>query len=344
MNNSPSPYRRYNPLQDKWVLTSPHRMQRPWSGQTETVSEQPMPEYDPKCYLCPGNTRSGGAVNPKYNSIYTFVNDFSGLLPNFGNENKGRQNSLFIEQNENGICEVICYNPSHNKTMASMSLDEIEHVIKIWKSRYVEIGNQQEIQNIQIFENRGNEVGNSNAHPHGQLWAQTSIPTIVESELRQQKKYFNEHGSPLLLDYVKQELELDERILYKNEDFVLLVPFWVEWPYETLILPTFPLTGLNDLDEAKFKNLSILLQNITKAYGVLFKRPLYGAPYTMGIHQQPTDGKDWSFAQLHMHFQPPLLTADRQKFMVGYERFAEAQRDLTAEQAAGQLKEIIKNL
>lgn len=340
------PYRVYNPLKDKWSLVSPHRALRPWSGQIEKQEEGDFPDYDPQCYLCPGNKRVGNNINPKYTSTFIFINDHSALLPTASeNSPKPEENSEFFKtEEETGICEVICYSPSHNKTMMSMSIQELEKVIDLWKERFTTIGSRQDINHVLIFENRGKEMGASNPHPHGQIWAQQHIPHLSAVEIEQQQKYFRTKGKNMLLEYLREEIKKGKRLVYENSDFAVVVPFWAEWPYETLILPKFHIDGIDRLNKKQSTNLAEILSLVTKTYAVVFDRPKYGASYTMGIHQKPTNGKDYPELQMHIHFEPPWLTSSRLKFMVGYERFAEQQRDITPEQAAEALRNALKSV
>lgn len=340
------PYRVYNALKDKWSLVSAYRSSRPWFGQIEKVEESTIPDYDPHCYLCPGNKRVGDKVNPKYTSTFVFINDHSALLPitTEGSSGAEEKNDLFKIEKETGVCEVVCYSPSHNKTMMSMSHQELEKVIDIWKERFNVIGSMQDINHVLIFENRGKEMGASNPHPHGQIWAQKHIPYLASIEIKQQKKYFRTKGKNMLLEYLKEEVRKGERMVYENPDFAVVVPFWAEWPYETMILPKTHISGIDGLNKQQVTNLAQVLSLITKIYAVVFDRPKYGASYTMGIHQKPTDQKDYPELQMHIHFEPPWLTPSRLKFMVGYERFGEQQRDITAEQAAQTLRKIAASI
>ena len=331
------PHRRYNPLLDEWILVSPQRAKRPWQGQNEVISDEKKPEYDETCYLCPGNERINGGTNPKYESCYVFDNDFPALLKDEVSFDL-QQEDLFKINPERGINRVICFSPKHNVTLAEMQIPEIENVIKVWKEQYLELGAIDYINHVQIFENKGSVMGCSNPHPHGQIWAQSSLPTQVKKTQDNLLKYYQKTGKSLLKDYVDNELQKKERIIAENEHFVLLVPFWATWPYETMIISKRHFSNIAEITEEEIKSYAEMIHIITIKYDNLFKTSF---PYSAGIHQAPTDGlphDEWHF---HMHFYPPLLrSATVKKFMVGYELLAEAQRDLTAEQSA----EILRNL
>ena len=331
------PHRRYNPLLDEWILVSPQRAKRPWQGQNEVISDEKKPEYDETCYLCPGNERINGGTNPKYESCYVFDNDFPALLKNEVSFDL-QQEDLFKINPERGINRVICFSPKHNVTLAEMQITEIENVIKVWKEQYLELGAIDYINHVQIFENKGSVMGCSNPHPHGQIWAQSSLPTQVKKTQDNLLKYYQKTGKSLLKDYVDNELQKKERIIAENEHFVLLVPFWATWPYETMIISKRHFSSIAEITEEEIKSYAEMIHIITVKYDNLFKTSF---PYSAGIHQAPTDGLSHDEWHFHMHFYPPLLrSATVKKFMVGYELLAEAQRDLTAEQSA----EILRNL
>lgn len=334
------PHRRYNPLSGKWLLVSPQRMLRPWRGQSENPEEPRLPAYDATCYLCPGNARQNGEKNPDYQGVHSFVNDFSAMVPPSSSMDVWDTGiGFFLAPPEAGICEVLCYVPAHDRSMATMGIEELKQVIHAWRDRSDDLGRLPYISHVQIFENRGNEAGNSNLHPHGQIWAQGHVPAEVETEMRLQKEYFEKHGTSLLQDYLHEELRQKTRVLYRNDSFAVLVPFWAAWPYETMIGPLMSLQDFGALSEEYIGHLAEALSAITRAYASFFGRSRYGAPYTMGVHQRPFDNKEYPGMQLHIHFHPPLLTTHRQKFMVGYERFGETQRDITAEYAANELRQ-----
>ena len=330
-------HRRYNPLTDEWVLVSPHRTKRPWLGQVEKLPPEVRPRHDPTCYLCPGNERAGGFVNPDYSSTFVFDNDFAALLPTGPHAELG-QDSFFRIQPETGICRVICFHPRHDLTLPEMALADIRHVVDVWAAQVAELGAQPEIAHVQVFENKGTMMGSSNLHPHGQLWASSRVPQLPAVENRTQAAYYAEHGQPMLLDYLAAEVAAGERIVLENAHWVALTPFWGVWPYELLLLPRRHVTALPDLDDAEREALADILKRLLTRYDNLFETSF---PYSMGWHTQPTDGGDYAHWQLHAHFYPPLLrSATVKKFMVGYELLANPQRDITPEQAAARLRQV----
>lgn len=331
------PHRRKNILTGDWVLVSPHRTDRPWQGEISGGGNHSRREYDPKCYLCPGNKRANGEVNPQYKNTFVFTNDFPALLENKENYSLNK-NDILLAKGENGICKVINYSPRHDLTLAEMKEKAIEKVIETWRSEFKLLGSNKEIKNVQIFENKGVMMGNSNPHPHCQIWAQKSIPTEITKELRQFRKYFKKHNRSILQDYLKLELKLNERIVYQNESFVILIPYWAVWPYETLIIPKRKIGNILQFREKEVKNFANALKIITTKYDNLFQTSF---PYSCGMHQTPTDGKLYKEWHFHMHYYPPLLrSAKIKKFMVGYEMLAEPQRDITPEYSADVLKKL----
>ncbi|MCS6773217.1 MAG: UDP-glucose--hexose-1-phosphate uridylyltransferase [Anaerolineae bacterium] len=338
------PHRRYNPLTDEWLLVSPQRAARPWLGAVEKPTPEQRLAYDPNCYLCPGNHRANGAVNPPYESVFVFDNDFPALLSQSDPEPQSTS-PLLVAAPEVGVCRVICFSPRHDLTLAQLSAAQICQVIEAWIAQCQELGAREDITYVQIFENKGEIMGCSNPHPHGQIWATRALPTEIIKETRNQVRYLNgelptQHGrpanAPLLVDYLREELAAETRVVFENAHFVCLVPFWAVWPFETMILPRRHVRRLVDLTEAERSGLADALQRLTIRYDNLFE---VSFPYSMGIHQAPYDGHAHDEWQLHLHFYPPLLrSATIKKFMVGYEMLAQPQRDLTPEQAAQRLR------
>lgn len=328
------PHRRYNILTGEWVLVSPHRTKRPWQGKVEKADTSRKPAYDPTCYLCPGNERAGGIQNPSYTDTLVFTNDFAALLEN--SSSASFQHGLLQAKGERGICKVVCFSPDHSLTLPLMELPAIVKVVDLWQAQYRELGAMDFIQHVQIFENKGEIMGCSNPHPHGQIWAQSTIPQQTQLKTIQQEKYWWEKSSSLLGDYLQQELQEKSRIILENEHFVALVPFWAVWPYEAMIAPRRHMRDITAMHATEKEAFAHMLKALTIRLDNLFETSF---PYSAGIHQAPTDGKEHPEWHWHMSFYPPLLrSATVKKFMVGYEMFAEPQRDVTAEYAAERLR------
>lgn len=329
------PHRRFNPLIGDWVLVSPHRTKRPWQGKQESTPPDDRPHYDPKCYLCPGNARANGETNPQYNNTFVFTNDFAAVLPAVP-EAPDSDNYLFQAKSVQGTARVICFSPRHDLTLAEMELADIRAVIDVWGEQTAELGQQYTW--VQVFENRGEIMGSSNPHPHGQVWATDKLGDIPSREHVNQKQYQQDYGSVMLLDYVQQEVERGERIVVENDEWAVVVPYWAVWPFETLLMPKRHVLRMPDLDDSQRDALADILKGLLVKYDNLFE---VSFPYSMGWHGAPYLDEDVSHWQLHAHFYPPLLrSATVKKFMVGYEMMVESQRDITAEQAAARLREV----
>jgi UDPglucose--hexose-1-phosphate uridylyltransferase len=331
------PHERFNPLTRSWVLVSPHRMQRPWQGQVEVTARETALQYDPTCYLCPGNARAGGLKNPSYTGTFVFDNDFAALRPDTP-PGEFREGELLLARGESGRCRVVCFSPRHDLTLARMDVGAIEGVVNTWCEEFAALGQYSRVRSVQIFENRGAIMGCSNPHPHGQIWANETVPDELARETASQEEYFQKHGRSLLTDYLRLEMDKRERIVCENESFVVVVPFWAVWPYECLVISRRQVPSLVELSSAERHGLADILRRLTIRYDNLFKTSF---PYTMGFHQRPTDGAAYPGFHLHGHFYPPLLrSATVKKFMVGYEMLAMPQRDITAEVAAKTLREL----
>jgi len=332
-----SPHRRWNPLKREWVIVSPHRTQRPWQGQTEEIAAPPSLAYDPTCYLCPGNTRAGGHKTPQYSGTYVFDNDFAALQQDTPSTSLDIDSaSLIRAETERGLCRVLCFDPRHDLTLATMDVAAIRRVVEMWADQAADLGARPDIQYVQIFENRGAMMGASNPHPHGQIWATEHIPDEPLAEIANQRGYSRMHDTCLLCDVLKLELEQHQRIVCENDEFISLVPFWAVWPFETLVLSRAHLGSLTEFSPAQQKGLADILKQQTAIYDRLFATSF---PYTMGFHQRPTDGEQYPELHFHGHFYPPLLrSATVRKFMVGFEMLGMPQRDITPEAAAQQLR------
>ncbi len=326
---------RLNILTGDWILVSPHRMKRPWQGKVEVIPDDDRPSYDTSCNLCPGNERSDGSTNSVYENTFVFTNDFSALL----NETPSgdiNELDLLVAKSESGICRVICFSPRHDLTLPIMSSDAIEGLVRLWKKEFEALTENTSIKYIQIFENKGEVMGCSNPHPHGQIWASSTIPLELSKETKQQSIYYSQHNNSLLSDYLKLELEKEERIVLENKHFVVLVPFWAIWPYETMIISKRHVQYITQFTLDEEISLAEILKQLTCKYDNLFHTSF---PYSAGMHQAPVNDGEHPSWHWHMHFYPPLLrSATVKKFMVGYEMLANAQRDITPEAAAEKLK------
>ncbi|HVN47206.1 MAG TPA: UDP-glucose--hexose-1-phosphate uridylyltransferase [Bacteroidota bacterium] len=335
-----APHRRKNILTGEWVLVSPHRTQRPWQGELSPTATETRPQYDPNCYLCPGNKRANGEINPAYQSTFAFTNDFSALLEN-SNVAAYKKSDVLLAKSELGKCRVVNFSPRHDLTLAEMDEADIGKVIEVWRNEFRSLSADPRIKHIQIFENKGSVMGNSNPHPHGQIWAQSSIPDEPLKELKHFKKYYAKNCRTLLADYLKVELKVQERLVFENSSFAVVVPFWAVWPYETMIISKRRRANIVQFTSQEIKDFANALSIVTIKYDNLFQTSF---PYSAGMHQAPTDGADHREWHFHMHFYPPLLrSAKVKKFMVGYEMLAEPQRDWTPEYSANILRALSVN-
>jgi UDPglucose--hexose-1-phosphate uridylyltransferase len=329
------PHRRRNPLTGRWVLVSPHRAKRPWQGQQEARSDEPRTAHDPGCYLCAGNLRVTGERNPDYRDTFVFSNDFAALLADAPPASEDGD-ALFESMPARGTSRVVCFSPDHGKTLPELSREAIGRVVDTWCEETAALG--AEYPWVQVFENKGAAMGCSNPHPHGQIWATDYLPDEPAAEDLHQRNHFARHRSPLLLEVAQREAIRADRVVVQTAHWLAIVPYWATWPFETLLLPRFAVQRLPQLNAEQRADLADALKDLTSRYDNLFRCSF---PYSMGWHGAPFDGRDAAPWQLHAHFYPPLLrSATVRKFMVGFEMLAEAQRDLTPEQAAERLRAV----
>jgi UDPglucose--hexose-1-phosphate uridylyltransferase len=340
-----SPHRRWNPLRQSWVLVSPHRTQRPWQGEVGQKAAPSGVSYDPECYLCPGNHRAGGAANPAYDGVFSFVNDYAALLPDLPAPIEASASPLLRAKPARGLCKVLCYHPDHSLTLARMTREEIRPVIDAWAAQHEELASLDWIKYVQIFENRGAMMGASNPHPHGQIWSTGLVPDEPAVETKAQREHLALTGHCLLCEYLAAEEAAAKsgaessqgRIIFENAHFTALVPWWAVWPFEVLLLSRRHARAIPEFTSDERDALADALKRLTTRFDNLFETSF---PYTMGFHQAPTDGaahEEWHF---HAHFYPPLLrSATVRKFMVGFEMLGMPQRDITPEAAAQRLRD-----
>jgi UDPglucose--hexose-1-phosphate uridylyltransferase len=329
------PHRRRNALTGEWVFVSPHRTSRPWQGRVERTTARQRPAHDPQCYLCAGNRRANGEVNPPYTGTFVFRNDFAAF---WEQSESVSESGLYAAQTHTGTCRVLCFSPRHDLTLADLSETELFEVIALWQRETAELGRQWRW--VQLFENKGEIMGCSNPHPHGQVWAGDFVPNEPAKECVAQSRWFHERHQPLLLEYAQCEIERAERVIARNDEWVTLVPWWAVWPFETLVIPLRPFARITELTPGSCALLADMLKRLLSGYDRLFG---VSFPYSMGWHGAPFDGVEHPEWIVHAHFYPPLLrSAEVKKFMVGYEMMAEAQRDLTPEAAAQRLRHAVE--
>ncbi|KUR75938.1 UDP-glucose--hexose-1-phosphate uridylyltransferase [Novosphingobium sp. FSW06-99] len=328
------PHRRRNLLTGRWVLVSPHRAKRPWQGEVGDAAPRGGPSYDPACYLCPGNTRTGGETNPDYAATLVFPNDFPALMPDTPAPNGG--DDLFVSAPARGLARVICYSPDHGKTLPDLDTAAVRALIDTWADQTTELAARFDY--VQVFENKGAMMGCSSPHPHGQIWASDFVPSELADEDREQAAWHRAHGDALLGEVARRELALGERVVAVNAHWLAVVPFWASWPFEVLLIARDAVARIDDLSDPARDALARMLRAITGRYDALFDCQM---PYSMGWHQAPGHSAAPGAWRLHAHFYPPLLrSATVRKFMVGYEMLAEPQRDLTPEVAAARLRDV----
>ena len=327
-------HRRQNLLTGEWVLVCPQRTSRPWQGLVEASGSDTEPAYDPDCYLCPGNRRANDRQNPPYTGPFAFENDFPALAAD--TEHETADHPLFVSRAEHGRCRVVCYSEQHNRHLADMSVGETGAVLRFLFDEFAALDALPEIGYVQVFENRGQMMGCSNPHPHAQIWATGTVPVEPDKELRRQRDYYAAHGRTLLGDYLAAETEDRSRLLSGNPEAVSLVPFWANWPFETLLVPRRPVAAPGAMSDAELEGFAAVFHATLAAYDRLFGAPM---PYSMGFHPRPSDGREHPEWHFHAHIYPPLLrSATIRKHMVGFEMLAMPQRDLTPETAAERLR------
>lgn len=237
-----------------------------------------MPAHDESNPLCPGAIRANGVRNPNYGATYVFENDFPALLEDVPDPPPG-ESIFFQAKSARGRCRVICFHPKSNVTLPLMEVADICEVIKVWTSESQTLG--REYAWVQIFENKGELMGCSNPHPHGQIWASSFLPNEPRKKEQNQRIYYKKNGRPMLMDYLKEELQKEDRIVIQNTNWVVLVPYWAVWPYETMILPKSHAKRLEDLREEQIHDLADIMKRLLTKYDNLFETSF---PYSMGWH------------------------------------------------------------
>ena len=306
---------RWHPLREEWVIVAAHRQHRPWDGETVDEAHRAVPEYAADCYLCPGNRRVSGAQNPVYTHTFVFDNDH----PCVGSEAPQVLEApagFYRNRPADGLARVVCYSPQHNLTLAELSVGGIDILLKTWQEQYRDLGSRTGINHVLIFENKGEVVGVSNPHPHGQIYATNFVFKFIEAEVRAGQRHLADTGRVLFQDVIVAEQVDGRRILYENEAAIAFVPYFARYAYEVYVAPHATYPSLAALSEAERLGLAQALKHVLVKFDNLWRRPF---PYVMALHQAPTDGRAYPGFHFHIEFHPPLRKPTLLKYLAGPE-------------------------
>ena len=306
---------RWHPLREEWVVVAAHRQNRPWSGEIIEHNGDKIPEYVEDCYLCPRNERVGGSQNPGYKGVYVFDNDLPCVGVNAPVDLQ-KPSGIYKNRPANGIARVICYSPKHNVSLAELSKEEIENVIGVWQKQYQELGGRDGINHVLIFENKGEAVGVSNPHPHGQIYATNFVFKTIETEAKASQKHFEETGKTLLEDIIAAEQTDGRRIIFENETAIAFLPYFARYAYEVYVAPKRRVKSVAELNETEVKDFAEALKTVLVKYDNLWKMSF---PYVMPLHNAPTDGGNYDGFHFHIEFHPPLRKPNLLKYLAGPE-------------------------
>jgi UDPglucose--hexose-1-phosphate uridylyltransferase len=306
---------RWHPLREEWVIVAAHRQDRPWSGETVNHEQRSRPPYVSDCYLCPGNARVSGAVNPHYNGIFTFDNDHPcvGLNAPAPPEMK---TGVYRNRPAQGVARVVCYSPRHDLSLAQLENNEIEGLFAAWQREYADLGGRPEIDYVLTFENKGEVVGVSNPHPHCQIYATNFIFKTIETEVDASRRYLNETGHTLLSDIIVAEQRDEVRIIAENESAIAFLPYFARYAYEVFVAPKLSHPSIASLSDKEARDLADVLKQTVVRFDNLWQMPF---PYVMPLHQAPTDGGDYRAFHFHIEFHPPLRRPNLLKYLAGPE-------------------------
>jgi UDPglucose--hexose-1-phosphate uridylyltransferase len=319
---------RWNPLLGEWTATATKRQERTF-----------LPPKD-FCPLCP--TKKGGFPTEVPEEIYDIA-VFENKFPSLEREPEPpaiNSTELYPVRPSQGVCEVIIYSPNHTTSLANEPVEQIYKLVKVWRHRFKELSALDFVEYVFIFENKGEAVGVTLHHPHGQIYAYPFIPPRIERELEQTRKYNAEKGNCLLCDILAEEKRFEKRIIAENESFIAYIPFFAHYPYETHISPKRHLQALTDFSPQEESDLAEILKQILSAFDRLFDLSF---PYIMAIHGQPSDGENYDFYHFHVEFYPPMRSSTKLKFLAGSESGAGMFiNDTLPEEKAAELRNLVK--
>ena len=326
---------RWHPLREEWVVIAAHRQDRPWSGETVPQAAALLPEYVDDCYLCPGNQRVGGAVNPRYRGVFVFDNDHPCVGMDAPAELEPAP-GIYQNRPAQGIARVVCYTPRHDLSLAELSVSEVGSLLGTWQEQYQDLGNRPEIDHVLIFENKGEVVGVSNPHPHCQIYATNFVFKTIETEARASQRCLTETGRSIFQDIIATEKQDGRRIICENESAIAFLPYFARYAYEVFVAPKQSHASLAALSDAEVEDLAIVLREVLIRFDNLWQMPF---PYVMPLHQAPTDGGDYRGFHFHIEFHPPLRKPNLLKYLAGPEiGGGNFLSDTSAEEKAAELR------
>ena len=306
---------RWHPLREEWVVLAAHRQDRPWQGERAVVSGARLPAYVESCYFCPRNARVSGARNPDYQSVYVFDNDH----PCVGLDAPRQLQpppGIYRNASATGLARVVCYTPKHNTTLAELPADDISGLLDVWSEQYVELGSRPDIRHVLIFENKGEVVGVSNPHPHGQIYATNFVFKTIETEAAASRRFYGEHRRVLFQEILRSEQADGRRILFENASAVVFLPYFARYAYECYVAPKETHASLATLSASERRELAVALKSLLVRYDNLWQMSF---PYVLTLHQAPTDGGDYSGFHFHIECHPPLRKPYLLKYLAGPE-------------------------
>jgi UDPglucose--hexose-1-phosphate uridylyltransferase len=306
---------RWHPLREEWIIVAIHRQDRPWTGETVEHAQSPLPDFDPDCYLCPGNRRVSGKRNDPYTSTFVFDNDHPCVGPDAPRDLQ-KAEGIYRNRPATGIARVVCYSPRHNLTLAELGVCRIEELLGVWRQQYVELGGRDEVKHVLIFENKGEVVGVSNPHPHCQIYATNFVFKFIETEARASRRHLAETGCALFQDIIEAERRDGRRIICENDSAIAFIPYFARYAYEVFVAPKQTHPSLATLSAAETSDFAEMLKRVLVRFDNLWQLPL---PYVMPLHQAPTDGGDYSGFHFHIEFHPPLRRPNLLKYLAGPE-------------------------
>ncbi len=306
---------RWHPLREEWVIVAAHRQDRPWSGSTMEHETEELPEYVHDCYLCPGNPRVSGMVNPHYPQTFVFDNDHPSVSPSAPIE-LNPPPGVYRNQPARGIARVVCYSPKHNLTLGELEPAEIETLLHVWQEQYKDLGSRPEITHVLIFENKGEAVGVSNPHPHCQIYATNFVFKTIETEARASERHLAETGRVLFQDILAAEIEDGRRIIAENDSAIAFLPYFARYAYEVFVAPKATHPNIARLSDREVRDFAEVLKRVLVKFDNLWQMPF---PYVMPLHQAPVDGGEYSGFHFHIEFHPPLRKPNLLKYLAGPE-------------------------